>query len=47
MISYSLSYAVMGVYEYLNNEPYCHPPGDHQCKSDLYPLVIVCVALLE
>ena len=31
----------MGVYEYLNNEPYCHPPGDPQCKSDLYPLAIV------
>ena len=48
MISYSvasLSHAVMGVYEYLNNEPYCHPPGDPQCKSDLYPLAIVCVAL--
>ena len=48
MISYSvasLSHAVMGVYEYLNNEPYCHPPDDPQCKSDLYPLAIVCVAL--
>ena len=48
IISYSvasLSHAVMGVYEYLNNEPYCHPPGDPQCKSDLYPLAIVCVAL--
>jgi len=48
MISYSLaslSHAVMGVYEYLNNEPYCHPPNDSQCKSDLYPLAIVCVAL--
>ena len=48
IISYSvasLSHAVMGVYEYLNNEPYCHPPDDPQCKSDLYPLAIVCVAL--
>ena len=48
MISYgiaSLSHAVMGVYEYLNNEPYCHPPDDPQCRSDLYPLAIVCVAL--
>ena len=48
MISYSvarLSHAVMDVYEYLNNEPYCHPPDDPQCKSDLYPLAIVCVAL--
>jgi len=47
MISYSvasLSHAVMGVYEYLNNEPYCHPPNDPQCRSDLYPLAIVCVA---
>ena len=48
MISYgiaSLSHAVMGVYEYLNNEPYCHPPDDTHCRSDLYPLAIVCVAL--
>jgi len=48
MISYSvasLSHALMGVYAYLNNEPYCHPPDDPQCRSDLYPLAIVCVAV--
>ena len=48
MISYSiasLSHAVMGFYEYLNEEPYCHPPDDPQCRSDLYPLAIVCVAV--
>ena len=35
----------MGFYEYLNEEPYCHPPDDPQCRSDLYPLAIVCVAV--
>jgi len=39
-----LSHATMGAYEYLNSEPYCHPPDDPKCKSHLWPLAIVSIA---
>ena len=39
-----LSLVVMGTYEYLNEEPYCHPPDDSNCKSHLYPLAIASMA---
>ena len=40
----SLSHGVMGAYEYVNTEPYCHPPSDPECKNHLYPLAIVSIA---
>ena len=39
-----LSLAVMGTYEYLNEEPYCDPPDDSNCKSHLYPMAIASIA---
>lgn len=39
-----LSLAVMGTYEYLNEEPYCDPPDDSNCKSHLYPMAIASMA---
>ena len=36
-----ISLVVMGTYEYLNEEPYCHPPDDSKCKSHLYPMAII------
>ena len=35
-----LSLAVMGTYEYLNEEPYCDPSDGSNCKSHLYPMAI-------
>ena len=35
-----LSLLSLGVYEFLINEPYCHPPDDSKCKDHLYPLAI-------
>ena len=40
----SLSHGVMGAYEFVNTDPYCHPPNDHKCKEHLYPLAIVSIA---
>ena len=40
----SLSHGVMGAYEFVNTEPYCHPPNDPKCKEHLYPLAIVSIA---
>ena len=40
----SLSHGVMGAYEYVNTEPYCHPPSDPKCNDHLYPLAIVSIA---
>ena len=39
-----LSLAVMGTYEYLNEEPYCDPSDDGNCKSHLYPMAIASMA---
>ena len=39
-----LSLAVMGTYEFLNEEPYCDPPDDSNCKSHLYPMAIASMA---
>ena len=39
-----LSHGIMGVYEYLNSQPYCHPPDDSKCKDHLWPLAIVSIA---
>ena len=39
-----VSMVVMGTYEYLNEEPYCHPPDDSKCKSHLYPMAIASTA---
>ena len=39
-----LSLGTMGAYEYLNNKPYCHPPDDAKCKSNLYPIAIASIA---
>ena len=39
-----LSLGAMGAYEYLNNKPYCHPPDDAKCKSNLYPIAIASIA---
>ena len=38
-----VSLVVMGTYEYLNEEPYCHPPDDSKCKSHLYPMAIASI----
>lgn len=35
-----LSLIVMGTYEYLNEEPYCDPLDDRNCKNNLYPMAI-------
>ena len=39
-----LSLAVMGTYEYLNEEPYCDPSDGSNCKSHLYPMAIASMA---
>ena len=39
-----LSLLSLGVYEFLINEPYCHPPDDPHCKGHLYPLAIASMA---
>lgn len=39
-----LSLSSLGVYEFLINEPYCHPPHDPKCKDHLYPLGIASMA---
>ena len=39
-----LSLSSLGVYEFLINEPYCHPPDDLKCKDHLYPLAIASMA---
>ena len=39
-----LSLAAMGTYEYLNEEPYCDPSDDSNCKSHLYPMAIASMA---
>ena len=39
-----LSLSSLGVYEFLINEPYCHPPDDSKCKDHLYPLAIASMA---
>lgn len=39
-----LSLLSLGVYEFLTNEPYCHPPDDPKCKEHLYPLAIASMA---
>ena len=39
-----LSHAAMGLYEFLSNKPYCHPPDDPKCKDHLYPLAIISIA---
>jgi len=39
-----LSLGTMGAYEYLNNKPYCQPPDDAKCKSNLYPIAIASIA---
>jgi len=40
-----LAHGAMGVYEFLNNKPYCDPPNDSKCKDHLYPLAIVSIAI--
>ena len=38
------SLAVLSVYDFLKNEPYCHPdavPADPKCKDNLQPLAII------
>ena len=40
----SLSLISLGTYQYLTNEPYCHPPHDAKCKDHLYPLAIASMA---
>ena len=39
-----LSHGTMGIYEYLNSRPYCHPPNDFKCKNHLWPLAIASIA---
>ena len=39
-----LSLFSLGVYEFLTNEPYCHPPNDSKCQEHLYPLAIASMA---
>ena len=39
-----LSLAVMGTYEYLNEEPYCDPSDGSNFKSHLYPMAIASMA---
>jgi len=41
----SLSLISLGTYQYLTNEPYCHPPHDTKCKDHLYPLAIASMAV--
>jgi len=45
-IAMCLSLAVLSVYDFLKNEPYCHPdavPADPKCKDNLQPLAISAV----
>ena len=39
-----LSLISLGTYQFLTNEPYCHPPHDMKCKDHLYPLAIASMA---
>ena len=39
-----VSLSSLGVYEFLINEPYCHPPDDPKCQNHLYPLAIASMA---
>ena len=39
-----VSLSSLGVYEFLINEPYCHPPDDPKCQDHLYPLAIASMA---
>ena len=42
-ITMSVSLVVLSVYDFLKNEPYCHPdanPPDSKCKDNLQPLAI-------
>ena len=39
-----LSHTAMSTYDYLNSQPYCHPPEDPKCKDNLWPLAIVSTA---
>ena len=42
-ITMCVSLVVLSIYDFLNNEPYCHPdasPSDPKCKDHLQPLAI-------
>lgn len=34
----------LGTYQFLTNEPYCHPPDDAKCEDHLYSLAITSMA---